>query len=275
MISVCVPITNREKTIKKCLDSIRTQSFRPQQVIITEFGSFDNSRSIIKDYIYKYSLEKTWSFYWRDEEPIGAEDWNFPLKYVENNYVAILEGDDEWPRDYIKNTTEVIESNPSVKLIFSGFENGKTLQDVDSKIVKNSDAIRQFSKLKWMSAPSQTVFKFDINEVGLFKTNKYLYAPEMQYWTELTMEDGCVVFLSENIVFRRISDVSKFSPLYFNDHFVFINWMREEGIISTFEARINKFNLFCYNLCRFFVRAVTKKNIGNGTFLALFKNLLR
>ena len=124
MISVCVPVTNREKTIESCLDSVRTQSLNPQQVIVTEFGSSDNSRSIIAGYIEKYSLQDEWSFYWRDDEPSGAEDWNFPLDFVEMGYVAILEGDDEWPEDYIKNATEAIKATPSVKLIFSGFSPG-------------------------------------------------------------------------------------------------------------------------------------------------------
>ena len=163
MISVCVPVTNREKTIKSCLDSIRTQSLNPQQVIVTEFGSNDNSRSIISEYIDKYSLKDKWSFYWRDEEPIGDEDWNFPLNFVEMDYVAILEGDDEWPKDYIKNATEAIVANPSLKLMFSGFKNGKITQDVGYKIVKTEDALRKFAQLIWMIAPSQTVFKFDIN----------------------------------------------------------------------------------------------------------------
>jgi hypothetical protein len=96
----------------------------------------------------------------------------------------------------------------------------------------------------------------------------------MQYWTELAMEEGCVVFLPENIVFRRISDVSKFSSLHFNDHFMFISWLREERLISSHAARIRKLNLFCYNFFRFLVRAATNKNNGNGTLLALVKNLL-
>lgn len=275
MISVCVPVTNREKTIESCLDSVRTQSLNPQQVIVTEFGSSDNSRLIIEDYIEKYSLKDKWSFYWRDDEPSGAEDWNFPLKFVEMDYVAILEGDDEWPKDYIKNASKTIEATPSVKLIFSGLHNGKGIQDTGFKVVKNQDALRKFSKLKWITAPSQTVFKFDKDQIGLFKTDKYFYAPEMQYWTELAMEEGCVVFLPENLVFRRISDVSKFSPLYFNDHFMFLSWLKGEGLISFAGLCTRKLNLFGYNFLRFSVRIITSKKNADGTLLALVKNLLR
>jgi glycosyltransferase involved in cell wall biosynthesis len=275
MISVCVPVTNREKTIESCLDSLRAQSVNPQQVIVTEFGSSDNSRSIITDYIKKYSLNDKWFFYCRDEKPSGAEDWNFPLNFVEMDYVAILEGDDEWPEDYIKNISEAIEANPSVKLIFSGLYNSKGIQDVDPKVVKNSDALKKFSNLKWMTAPSQTVFKFDANLLGFFKTDKYFYAPEMQYWSELAMQEGCVVFLSKNLVFRRISDVSKFSPLYFNDHFKFLNWLKEKDLISIAGLYIRKLNLFGYNFLRFLVRAITNKKNADGTLFALIKNLLR
>ena len=274
MISVCVPVTNRENTIERCLDSVREQSLAPQQVIVTEFGSSDKSRSIIKSYIEKHSLQDKWSFYWRDDEPSGAEDWNFPLDFVEMSYVAILEGDDEWPKDYIKRATETIQDIPSVKLIFSGFHNSKRSQDFDFTIVDNLSALQKFSKLEWISAPSQTVFKFDLSRVGRFKTDKYRYAPEMQYWTELAMEEGCVVFLSKNLVFRRISDKSKFSPLYFNDHFIFLRWLQEEGLIGDLTFRIRKLKLFSYNFLRFLVRVITNKKNDKRTLINLLKNLL-
>ena len=48
--SVIVPIYNREKSIKKCVDSILRQSEKDFELILVDDGSTDNSLNICKDF---------------------------------------------------------------------------------------------------------------------------------------------------------------------------------------------------------------------------------
>lgn len=45
-ISVVVPVYNGEKYIKKCLESLLSQSVRPREIIVVDDGSIDNSAKI-------------------------------------------------------------------------------------------------------------------------------------------------------------------------------------------------------------------------------------
>ena len=51
--SIIVPVYNTEKYVKRCLDSIKSQSFKDYEVIIVNDGSTDNSSDIISKYPYK------------------------------------------------------------------------------------------------------------------------------------------------------------------------------------------------------------------------------
>ena len=49
-VSVIVPVYNGEKTLEKCLESLRIQSFRDFEVIMIDDGSTDRSGSICGRY---------------------------------------------------------------------------------------------------------------------------------------------------------------------------------------------------------------------------------
>ena len=51
MISVIVPVYNVEQYIKKCLDSILSQTFNRFEVILVDDGSTDSSGYICDEYV--------------------------------------------------------------------------------------------------------------------------------------------------------------------------------------------------------------------------------
>ena len=48
-LSIIIPVYNGEKYIKRCLDSIFTQSFENYEVIIVNDGSTDNTKNILDE----------------------------------------------------------------------------------------------------------------------------------------------------------------------------------------------------------------------------------
>ena len=58
MISVAMATYNGEKYIEQQLDSIRNQKQKPDEVIICDDGSTDNTVVVINEYIKKYKLKQ-------------------------------------------------------------------------------------------------------------------------------------------------------------------------------------------------------------------------
>lgn len=50
-ISVIVPVYNGEKYLRKCIESILSQSFRNFELILVNDGSTDNSENICNEYV--------------------------------------------------------------------------------------------------------------------------------------------------------------------------------------------------------------------------------
>ena len=51
MISIIIPLYNKEKTILRCLNSVLGQTYKEFEVIIVDDGSVDNGVSIIENSI--------------------------------------------------------------------------------------------------------------------------------------------------------------------------------------------------------------------------------
>ena len=49
-ISLIVPVYNTSKYLRKCLDSLITQTYKDIEIIVINDGSIDNSEEIIKLY---------------------------------------------------------------------------------------------------------------------------------------------------------------------------------------------------------------------------------
>lgn len=53
-VSIIIPVFNEEKVIDKCLESLKTQSFKEIEIIIIDDGSTDQTREIVKKFEVKF-----------------------------------------------------------------------------------------------------------------------------------------------------------------------------------------------------------------------------
>jgi len=54
LISVVVPVYKVEEYLRRCIDSIISQSYKNIEIILVNDGSFDNSPNICDEYAEKY-----------------------------------------------------------------------------------------------------------------------------------------------------------------------------------------------------------------------------
>lgn len=110
-ITIVIPVYNRETTLKRTLDSISSQSVKPQQVILVDNNSTDSGMEIMQQ----------WS-----SEQIGVMDVkiltelkrgataarNRGLKEVTTDYVMFFDSDDEMLPDHIRDFNNAIVRSP-------------------------------------------------------------------------------------------------------------------------------------------------------------------
>ena len=78
-VSVAIALYNGSRFIEEQLDSLRTQTVMPNEVIMCDDGSTDNTVEIVKAYIEKYNLQENWKIYINEKN----------LGYAKNFYHAM------------------------------------------------------------------------------------------------------------------------------------------------------------------------------------------
>ena len=131
IVSVITPTYNHEKFIKYCIESVLNQTYQNWEMIIIDDFSSDGTAEIIENYIKKDKRIKTI----RHTENYGiyrlSDSYNEALKIARGEFIAILEGDDYWPKDKLEKQI-VFFSNDKVVLVW-----GKgAYVDEENKVIK-------------------------------------------------------------------------------------------------------------------------------------------
>ena len=105
-VSVIIPAYNREETINSCINSIITQTHLPEEIIIIDDGSSDNTINEIKK--INSPLIKVIS----TEKNNGAQHArNIGIRNAKSEWIAFLDSDDTWVNNKLEKQVKLIEEN--------------------------------------------------------------------------------------------------------------------------------------------------------------------
>ena len=95
MISVVIPLYNKEKQVKQTLRKVLEQTFSDYEIIIVNDGSTDSSAEIAREF-EDHRIKVI------DQENAGVSAArNRGIKEAKGNFIAFLDADDEWDKDYL------------------------------------------------------------------------------------------------------------------------------------------------------------------------------
>lgn len=127
-VSVIIPVYNGELWIKRCLDSIQSQTiFEDIEVIIIDDGSTDSSGKIIDEYIKNFNQMKVYHI--KNSGVSNAR--NVGLNNANGEYVSFIDVDDYIDIDYFEYLLS--EANDVYDIIACGFK-----AEYDNSIVEHS-----------------------------------------------------------------------------------------------------------------------------------------
>ncbi len=125
-VQIIVPVYNGEKTLKRCLNSLRNQTFTDWQAIIVDDASIDGSIEIIESYA---AQDDRFVLIKQDKNAGVSNARNKALTAVsDSDYVAFLDSDDYWECDMLEVMyTKAKENNCDIvqcRFVYD-FENGR------------------------------------------------------------------------------------------------------------------------------------------------------
>ncbi len=163
-ISVIIPVFNRSALIRRAVDSVLSQSLPPDEIIVVDDGSTDDTLRILKNYERKIKIIA------QKNRGVSTAR-NAGIREAKGDWVALLDSDDEWLPKKLEYAVEYIRNNPAIK-IFQCEEiwirNGKRVNP-KIKHKKLSGNIFKESLPLCIISPSAVIIKKEIfSKVGLF-----------------------------------------------------------------------------------------------------------
>lgn len=113
VFSVIIPIFRVEKYLKKCIESVLSQTFKDYEIILVDDGSDDSCPQICDEYAGKYSNIKV--VHKENGGLVSARQAG--IKVAQGDYIINLDSDDSILSDYFENAQKII-SETDADIVF-------------------------------------------------------------------------------------------------------------------------------------------------------------
>lgn len=142
-ISVIIPTYNRERRLKKAIDSVLAQTYRYFELIVVDDGSEDNTAQLVAncDADIVYIRQK-------NKGPAAAR--NKGIEAARYNMVAFLDSDDWFAEDKLQVQIEAMQENPSYLISHTQetwYRNGRILNQKKKHRKNSGNIFRQSLEL--------------------------------------------------------------------------------------------------------------------------------
>ena len=138
LLSFIVPTYNSAQTLKRCIDSIISQTNSNWELIIVDDGSTDNTNEIVKEFLGEYNIR-----YIYQENGGPGKARNNGIKHAKGYYIVFLDSDDYFEPDLVEKLSDLyVYTNPDVVFYESIYEKK------DGSIIKQSHIYKYQSDSK-------------------------------------------------------------------------------------------------------------------------------
>lgn len=116
MISVVIPLFNKEQSIASTLQTVLKQTFQDFEIVIVDDGSTDHSVEKVKKVI-----DPRIRLIHQTNAGVSAAR-NRGIEEAKGEYIAFLDADDEWKPDYLKTQYELTQKYPECNVFACNYE---------------------------------------------------------------------------------------------------------------------------------------------------------
>lgn len=210
-ISLVIPVYNKGYILERCLRSVYSQTRKPDQVIIVNDGSTDNSLAIINKFVNDYMLSSDVLIV-NTENGGVSKARNIGICKSKHEYITFLDSDDEWDSNYLEDMTNFISLNPD-GAIFGCLHreniNDLTIIHQNSKVDFSGEIdFFKLSKVFSIVNSSKVIIKKSYVLTCLFPENS-AYGEDLFVWIKIALCGKCYFLNKELVTINSFYDSSR------------------------------------------------------------------
>ena len=230
MISVVIPLYNKQESIVATLQSVFAQTYKDYEVVIVNDGSTDNSAQVVQEFINAFSLSPL-AFRLVTQANAGVSAArNTGIMEAKGEYIAFLDGDDLWDERYLETLYQLICDYPEAIIYGLGNTQIKDGEELPQNTLQNSE--RGYVENVWSNYPgywrgsSSSSSKAHLIEIGMFDT-RMTHGEDLDVWWRLLLRgkgayDSTVLAYyrqdAENRAMNRVIPLVKHIPYYIDKY---------------------------------------------------------
>lgn len=205
LVTVGIPTYNRPSGLRKTLECITKQTYLNLQIIISDNCS-DNPDvlNILREFA---AADKRITYFVQEKNISIVPNFRFLLNNASGKYFMWAADDDQWDKNFIKTTVEILENNPDVVLCMTDvdfiYEDGTTKKSrLDRGFIHKNVYSRSFNFTK-----SNTECKYFF--CGLYRTSSVKNIPFDNSW------GGDHLFVYETLTKGKLYHCKGFTGFYY------------------------------------------------------------
>ena len=114
-ITVVIPTYNRATVLSRAINSVRSQTLKPLQIIVVDDGSTDDTPSVLA------ALQPGMTTLQLDNNRGVSVARNAGVSHANGDIVAFLDSDDEWKPSYLEQVWEAWRSDEAAALVYTHY----------------------------------------------------------------------------------------------------------------------------------------------------------
>ncbi|MEZ4779880.1 MAG: glycosyltransferase family A protein [Flavobacteriaceae bacterium] len=205
MISVVIPLYNKEEFIEKTLRSVLEQTMDAFEVIIVNDGSTDNSVKRIE------ALQDSRIRLLQIQHSGVSIARNRGIKVAKYSWIAFLDADDWWAPDFLKEVSLAMEQFPNQKIFATGrttvYENKEVRYE--NTFLPNEGVLGLVNYYEFMghyllppiNSSCAVISKTLLEEIGMFHEKQELHE-DHDLWLRIC-NNKLIVYINKNLSFYR------------------------------------------------------------------------
>ena len=112
LVSVIIPVYNRADLLRRALNSVAAQSWRPIEAIVVDDGSTENIAEVVSDFSGIATLV-------RQENAGVTAARNRGMKEAKGEFIAFLDSDDYWDADKVSAQVALLRARPELLMVWT------------------------------------------------------------------------------------------------------------------------------------------------------------
>ena len=163
-ISLIIPTYNRCSLLKRALNSVFEQSRKPDEVIVVDDGSTDNTAEMLIDEFPQVSIIR------QSNKGVSAAR-NAGIQQAQGDWITLLDSDDTWQAEKLATQLRALQQSPGTKVCHTEeiwIRNGVRVNAMHKHKKAGGWIFKQCLPLCAMSPSSIMIHRSVFDDVGLF-----------------------------------------------------------------------------------------------------------